>query len=85
MVYKNKAPKTLKKEDEHGSARLPLGKDLFQEAQYLGDVKLHILEVEKVLVVLLLLQKVVDLEVHLQDSLFTTFVMERDDEGSRCR
>ena len=85
MVYKNKAPKTPKKEDEHAKTRSPLGKDLFQEAQYLGNVELHILEIEKVLVVLLLLQKVIDLEVHLQYSLFTALVMERDDEGSRCR
>ena len=41
--------------------RLSLGKHLLEQRQHLRHVQLHILEIEKVLVILLLLEKVIDL------------------------
>lgn len=62
---------------------LSFDEDLVQECEHLGHVQLDVLQVEDVVVVLLLLEQVVEPQIHLKDGLVATLIVQPDDERAR--
>ena len=58
---------------------------LVEQSKDLVDVQRDVFEIESSDVLLTLLEQIVDLEVHFENCLFATFVMQCDKEGAGCR